>query len=89
MCPPFLCLGPGFGSLGGPEGPWMLHKSPKTINLAFITSNARKWIAYAKYDLETFVKYNIQHSDKYSRKRHARWWPGPSPRTAAVQGSRG
>ena len=45
-------------------------------------------LGQAKYDLEAFVKYDIHHSDKYSRKRHARWWPGPSPRTAAVQGSR-
>ena len=43
----------------------------------------------ANYELETFVKYDIQHSDKYSRKRHTRWWPGPSLRTAAVQGSGG
>ena len=46
-------------------------------------------LGQAKYDLEAFVKYDIHHSDKYSRKRHARWWPGPSLRTAAVQGSRG
>ena len=46
-------------------------------------------LGQAKYDLEAFVKYDIQHSDKYSRKRHARWWPGPSLRTAAVQDSRG
>ena len=46
-------------------------------------------LGQAKYDLEAFVKYDIQRSDKYSRKRHARWWPGPSLRTAAVQGSRG
>ena len=46
-------------------------------------------LGQAKYDLEAFVKYVIQHSDKYSRKRHTRWWPGPSLRTAAVQDSRG
>ena len=28
-------------------------------------------LGQAKYDLEAFVKYDIHHSDKYSRKRHA------------------
>ena len=42
-----------------------------------------------EYDVDTFVKYNLQHPDKYSRKRHSRWWPGSSVSTAAVQVSRG
>ena len=44
-CAHLFCVwDPFWGPCGALKGPWRLQKSPKTVYLAMITSNAPKWV---------------------------------------------